>query len=37
MAWCHLLAGRCQLRALRELAKEALADLARQQSQLSLF
>jgi hypothetical protein len=36
MAWCHLLAGRCQLRALRELAKETLAGAEREQSQLSL-
>lgn len=37
MAWCHLLAGRCQLRALRELAKAAHADLQRTRSQLTLF
>lgn len=37
MAWCHLLAGRCQLQALRELAKSALAELQRQRSQLTLF
>lgn len=37
MAWCHLLAGRCQLQALRELAKAACAELLRQRSQLSLF
>jgi hypothetical protein len=37
MAWCHLLAGRCQLRALRELAKAAGAELQRTRSQLTLF
>ncbi len=37
MAWCHLLAGRCQLRALRELAKAAHAELRRTRSQLTLF
>ena len=37
MAWCHLLAGRCQLRALRELAKESQAELQRKRSQLTLF
>ncbi len=37
MAWCHLLAGRCQLRALRELAKAAHAELQRTRSQLTLF
>lgn len=37
MAWCHLVAGRCQLAALRELAKEARANLRRSRSQLSLF
>jgi hypothetical protein len=37
MAWCHLFATRCQLRALRELAKAARAELQRTRSQLSLF
>lgn len=37
MAWCHLLAGRCQLRALREIAKATDTDLRRRRSQLSLF
>lgn len=37
MAWCHLLAGRCQLRALRELAKATHAELQRTRSQLMLF
>jgi hypothetical protein len=37
MAWCHLFAGRCQLRALHELAKESQAELQRTRAQLSLF
>jgi len=37
MAWCHLLAGRCQLRALRELVREAHGQLAQQRTQLPLF
>jgi len=37
MVWCYLLAGRCQLRALRELAKAACAELQRTRSQLTLF
>jgi len=37
MAWCHLLAGRCQLRALRELKNVAHAEVQRQRSQLTLF
>jgi len=37
MAWCHLLASRCQLRALRELAKEVRAEVQRRPSQLALF
>jgi ferric-dicitrate binding protein FerR (iron transport regulator) len=37
MAWCHLLAGRCQLRALREFAKAAHAELQRTRSHLTLF
>lgn len=37
MAWCHLFAARCQLRALRELAKASHAELRRTRSQLSLF
>ena len=37
MAWCHLLASRCQLRALRELAKAVHAELHRTRSQLTLF
>jgi len=37
MAWCHLLAGRCQLRALRELAKATHTELQRTRSQLTLF
>jgi hypothetical protein len=37
MAWCHLLAGRCQLRALHELAKESQAEIQRTRVQLSLF
>ncbi len=36
-AWCHLLAGRSQLRALRELAKEAHAEIQRTRPQLTLF
>ncbi|MCZ7537609.1 MAG: hypothetical protein M5T61_18005 [Acidimicrobiia bacterium] len=35
--WCHLLAGRCHLRALREAAKTTGAELRRRCSQLSLF
>lgn len=37
MAWCHLLAGRCQLQALRELAKAAHGELRRTRFQLTLF
>jgi hypothetical protein len=37
MAWCHLLAGRCQLRALRELKNAAHAEIQRHRSQLTLF
>lgn len=37
MAWNHLLASRCQLRALRELAREAQSAALRERSQLSLF
>ena len=37
MAWCHLLAGRCQLRALRELAKATETKLRRTSAQLTLF
>jgi len=37
MAWCHLLAGRCQLRALRELKNSANAEVQRHRSQLTLF
>ncbi len=37
MAWCHLLASRCQLRALRDLAREARADVGQRRSQLTLF
>ena len=37
MAWCHLLAGRCQLRALRELAKAAEAQGQARCPQLNLF
>jgi hypothetical protein len=37
MAWSHLLASRCQLRALRELAKASQAEVQRQRSQLALF
>lgn len=36
-AWNHLLASRCQLRALRELAREAQSAALRERSQLSLF
>jgi hypothetical protein len=37
MAWCHLFASRCQLRALRELARQGHAEVLRQRSQLMLF
>jgi hypothetical protein len=37
MAWNHLLASRCQLRALREHAKQARAEVLRQRLQLALF
>lgn len=37
MAWCHLAAGRCQLRALRELAKATEAQRQARCSQLNLF
>ena len=37
MAWCHLFAGRCLLRALCELKKAAHAEVQRQRSQLTLF
>jgi hypothetical protein len=37
MAWCQLLASRAQLRALRELAKQARAEALRQRRQLALF
>ncbi len=37
MTWRHLLAGRRELRALRELAKDALAEVVRTRSQLTLF
>lgn len=37
MAWNHLLASRCQLRALRELASEAQSAALRERCQLSLF
>lgn len=37
MAWCHLLASRCQLRALRELARAVHTELQRTRSQLTLF
>jgi hypothetical protein len=37
MAWCHLLASRCQLRALRDLAREARAEAGQRRSQLTLF
>jgi len=37
MAWCHLLAGRCQLEALRELAKATHAERQIRCSQLNLF
>ena len=37
MAWNHLLASRCQLRALYELAREAQSAALRERSQLSLF
>lgn len=35
MAWCHLFAGRCQLQALREHAKEVRSEI--NGSQLTLF
>jgi len=37
MAWCHLFASRCQLRTLRELARQGHAEVLRQRSQLKLF
>jgi hypothetical protein len=37
MAWCHLLASRCQVRALRDLAREARAEVGQRRSQLTLF
>lgn len=37
MAWCHLVASRCQLRALRELANELRAEVRRQGRQLTLL
>jgi len=37
IAWNHLLASRCQLRALRELAKQTRAETPRQRRQLALF
>lgn len=37
MAWCHLVASRCQLPALRELARGIGAEVQRQRSQLTLF
>ncbi|MDX2093028.1 MAG: hypothetical protein SFX73_34615 [Kofleriaceae bacterium] len=38
MAWCHLLAGRCQVQALRELAKAVHhVKLQRPRRQLALF
>ena len=37
MAWNHLHAGRCQLRALRELARQARTEGCRHESQLPLF
>ncbi len=37
MAWCHLVASRCQLRTLRELANELRAEVRRQRRQLTLF
>lgn len=37
MAWCHLMASRCALAALRALAYEARGEVRRQQRQLALF
>jgi hypothetical protein len=37
MAWCHLLAGRCQLQALRVHAKEVCSETNGRRSQLTLF
>lgn len=37
MAWSHLVAIRCELAALRDLAKEARAEISRQRPQLTLF
>jgi hypothetical protein len=37
MAWSHLVAVRCELAALRDLAKEARAEISRQRPQLTLF
>ncbi|MGH7336175.1 MAG: hypothetical protein ACREI7_01235, partial [Myxococcota bacterium] len=36
MAWCHLLAGRCQVQALRQLAK-LRGEVERRRPQLTLF
>lgn len=37
MAWSHLVASRCMLAALRDLAKQARVDLLRERPQLALF
>jgi hypothetical protein len=37
MAWSSLVASRCQLRALRDLARKSRAEVLRQRSQLTLF
>jgi hypothetical protein len=37
MAWCHRVADRCQLQALRQLATEVDAEVQRQRPQLTLF
>ena len=37
IAWSHLVAVRCELAALRDLAKEARAEMSRQRPQLTLF